>query len=318
MTLVEIFSAQLLYKLVVVTLIVLLLLTLLSLFGDHLYLELTTHFRLQYAIAAITCCGIFVAFHSWRLLFLAILCASFNLAYVAPYYLSGSLQKEVASGTRLRIMHINVLDTNQRYDAFVEAVEQSDPDILVVQELTSAFRAATTELERHYPFSRIEARQSGAGMGIFSRYPLLETSVLTFDTSTHVSILARANINGRVVSVLSLHPPTPMNSAKFANRNRQLTEAAKLIQSIDGPRFLIGDLNTTMWSPYFRNLLVDSGLRDVRKGFGLETSWPTALPGLLRLPIDHCLVSPDIEIKDVRMGKNIGSDHLPLIVDASL
>jgi hypothetical protein len=38
--------------------------------------------------------------------------------------------------------------------------------------------------------------------------------------------------------------------------------------------------------------------------------WP-----VLRIPIDHCLVSPDIGVLTMRTGRHIGSDHLPIIID---
>jgi endonuclease/exonuclease/phosphatase family metal-dependent hydrolase len=36
------------------------------------------------------------------------------------------------------------------------------------------------------------------------------------------------------------------------------------------------------------------------------------------IPIDHCLVSPDIDVLRMRTGRNIGSDHLPIIVDMTI
>jgi endonuclease/exonuclease/phosphatase (EEP) superfamily protein YafD len=78
---------------------------------------------------------------------------------------------------------------------------------------------------------------------------------------------------------------------------------------------LIGDLNTTMWSPYFSELVKGSGLRDARLGFGLKPTWPMPLPALFQIPIDHCLVSDDIEVLGVRTGGATGSDHRPMMFD---
>ena len=79
----------------------------------------------------------------------------------------------------------------------------------------------------------------------------------------------------------------------------------------------MGDLNTTSWSPFFSDLIEESGLRDSRKGFGIQTTWPDGL-FLLRIPIDHCLVSKDISVLDRRVGPSIGSDHFPVTVDLVL
>jgi endonuclease/exonuclease/phosphatase (EEP) superfamily protein YafD len=38
----------------------------------------------------------------------------------------------------------------------------------------------------------------------------------------------------------------------------------------------------------------------------------------LRIPIDFCLVSEEITIRNKTIGTDIGSDHFPLIVDFAL
>ena len=48
-----------------------------------------------------------------------------------------------------------------------------------------------------------------------------------------------------------------------------------------------------------------------------EPTWPTYNP-LLWIPIDHCLVSPEIIVTDRQIGPDVGSDHYPIVVDLQL
>ena len=85
----------------------------------------------------------------------------------------------------------------------------------------------------------------------------------------------------------------------------------------EDPVIVLGDLNATPWSPVFKKLLGETRLVDARRGFGLRPTWPSTFPPLW-IPIDHCLVSPGIEIRDFRVGPACGSDHHALVVDMAL
>jgi len=314
MVLFEIASSPFIYRLALAVLTGIVLLTLASQFGQYFLLELTTHFRLQYVLAATFCAVFFIVFQSWKFLPIAIVCAVLNAIYLTPYIGSASYD-DSASGTPLRLLHANVLKKNTNYKAIFDLVSRTAADVVVLQEVTENWNKEIEVLQSSYPFTRRVPGLEGAGMAVLSRFPFEQEQVLNLDASTHVAILAQIRIAGTPITLLSLHPPTPITPGKFANRNRQLEEAAKLLNSIDVPKILVGDLNTTMWSPYFTALTGRTGLRDVRLGFGLKTSWPMPLPSVLRLPIDHCLVSSDLKVKDVQIGVPVDSDHRPLIVD---
>ena len=310
--------SDLFYKITVLILVGAVVATIAGFLGRHFGLELLTHFRFHLMLVAIVCGGALMAFHSWRLLPLAIAVVCVNAWYLTSYVLKKQAVGPAESSPSIKLMQANVLQSNESYQKVLNTITLVNPDVLVVQELTPEFKEATTSLEHAYPYSRVEARVGGGGMGIFSRYPMTDIQVLTLDQSTHFAMLACLEIAGRPVAVLGLHPTTPITRKKFRNRTVQFEKAAALMNGITGPRILIGDLNTTMWSPYFSTLVRDSGLRDTRVGFGLRASWPVPVPGFLRIPIDHCLLSDDFRVTNVEVGPPIGSDHLPLVVTTYL
>lgn len=286
-----------------------------SLFGRHQYLELTTHFRLQYALAASACLILLLALHSWKLAPLALACAVLNWSFIVPYYFAGPRHAAPSAGVRLRLMHANVLGGNRDYAALASVVEKERPDVLVLQEFTGAWEEGLRGLEAQYPYSKLAPRQGGSGMALYSRHPLEGAEVLNLDPTSHLALFARVKVEGATLTVLALHPPTPVRADKFANRNLQFERAASIMRETPGPKLLVGDLNVTMWSPYFADLVRDSGLRNARRGFALIPSWPVPLPTPLQIPIDHCLVSDDLAVDSIRTGARTGSDHRPLIID---
>jgi endonuclease/exonuclease/phosphatase (EEP) superfamily protein YafD len=108
-----------------------------------------------------------------------------------------------------------------------------------------------------------------------------------------------------------------MSRAWLKARNQHFEAIADHLRRMPAPKILVGDLNSTVWSPYFAETIGRTGMVDAREGFGLLPTWPTWLP-VMKIPIDQCFVSPDVEIVNLKAGPHIGSDHLPLIIDLRL
>jgi endonuclease/exonuclease/phosphatase (EEP) superfamily protein YafD len=80
---------------------------------------------------------------------------------------------------------------------------------------------------------------------------------------------------------------------------------------------VVGDFNTTPWSPCFQDLLAAAGLRNATLGHGYIGTWPTWFwPALI--PIDHVLLKGPLAATTVGRGPAIGSDHYPIIADLRL
>ena len=79
-------------------------------------------------------------------------------------------------------------------------------------------------------------------------------------------------------------------------------------------RIVMGDLNITPWSPFYVPLEEEAGMTNAANGRGYLPTWPAGLD-LLKIPIDHMLVSEGVTVQQFRTGEENGSDHLPIILD---
>jgi endonuclease/exonuclease/phosphatase (EEP) superfamily protein YafD len=294
--------------------------TLAAEFGRVVYFELATHFRLQYALAATLAAAVLLVRKRWAALAVAVVCAAVNWTTIAPYLTPLTpLARAAAPAERVRFMLANVHMHNRDYEALVAAVRAERPDVLVVQELTRKWLRGLAPLLDEYPYCSALPNPGGSGIAVFSRLPITYAEVLAFHGPSYMpGMLVRLRVGETPLTALALHPPTPTRAHRFAKRNTQLAAAAARIRAVEGPRVLIGDLNTTPWSPYFADLVRDSGLRDARAGAGLWTTWPMPLPSPLQIPIDHCLTSDDVRVDAIRTGPDVGSDHRPVVVDVSV
>jgi endonuclease/exonuclease/phosphatase (EEP) superfamily protein YafD len=81
---------------------------------------------------------------------------------------------------------------------------------------------------------------------------------------------------------------------------------------------VIGDFNVTAWSTYFRELVDQGDFANSQHGFALWPTWHAGLPLVMRIPIDQCLHSRDLATVARQVGPDVGSDHLPLLVNLRL
>lgn len=210
-------------------------------------------------------------------------------------------------------MLLNLNAANREFDRVLDLIRQEDPDLVALLEVDHSWAQALAPLRKRYKGWSERARPDNFGILFMTRLPVEELTIFKLGGG-QACVEAKLRTEQGPLTVLAAHPVPPSSAHWAAQRNRQLAAMAQKLAATPGARMLLGDLNLSPWSPYFSDLLETSGLRDSRAGFGLQTTWPTQL-FLLRLPIDHCLVSPELAVIDHRVGPEVGSDHFPLIVD---
>lgn len=286
----------------------------------HKYAELASHFKPQYLLGSIIVLPVFLFYGELAWTVVAVICVAINLAEVAPWFIGNrDSNSKRSGGRRLKLLLANVNFKNTAYETFIAFVKRQSPDVLIVQETDSAWCDSLQSLQSFYPFHQSLPKGGGSGMALYSRFRFQQLSVELNEGNARPGILAKIDFDGVTVSLLSIHPRAPIQKGHFELRNVMFDSAAECLRDLPNPKIFIGDLNITPWSHYYRSFAEKTGLADVRKGFGLLTSWPTFLFfRWLMIPLDHCLVSDDISVIDVKTGEPSGSDHLPLIVELEI
>jgi endonuclease/exonuclease/phosphatase (EEP) superfamily protein YafD len=295
-------------------------LTLVPRVGRFYPLELLSHFQVQYLVAAAVCVAVLAGLRRWRWCLAAAACAVVAATAVAPFQSGGNTAHAAAGdGDRtLRLLLANVLARNRQHEQLLDLVAEAEADVLVLQEVDERWMTALEALRRDYPHTIERPRHDAFGIAVLSRIPLEHAECRDLGPAGRPTAVVRLNVDGAPISIVATHPMHPLSPGTFAARNDQLEAVAAFVGDLDGPVVLIGDLNVTMWSPWYRRVRTRGGLTNARRGFGVLASWPTSLPAILRLPIDHCLVSDELAVIDCRLGPEFGSDHLPLIVDVAV
>lgn len=196
-------------------------------------------------------------------------------------------------------------------------VNETNPQVLVLEEISARWLVDLEGALRAYPHSQVSPREDNFGIGLFSKFPLSNARVVNIGEAQLPSIIADVTMESTTLTVVATHPPPPVGERYSRWRNSQLDLMPDHVPKVGLPILLLGDLNVSPWSPHFRRLLKRTGLRDSAKGRGVQPSWPAGNP-LLWIPIDHCLYSREVTILQRTIGPDVGSDHYPVIVDMAL
>jgi endonuclease/exonuclease/phosphatase (EEP) superfamily protein YafD len=288
--------------------------TVLAYFGRwHQVLELLTHFRFQYFLGALFTLALYLFTQRRIEILICLTCVVLNGVWLVPWYWPSNSFTE---GTALRVMVANVLTSNKRYGDFVQYVEQEKPDVLVVMELDFTWQEQLKALTKVLPYKDEYPSDDNFGIAIYSRYNLEDQGIHYWADGPYTvpSLGSYITVNQKKITLVATHPLPPLKPDYFQYRNQHMVDMANFVKQQKNPTIVMGDLNMSMWSPYYRDFIRSTGMKNTRQGYGIQPSWPVDAP-LLQIPIDHCLISKEISVRNNRIGKDIGSDHHPLIAD---
>ncbi|MGA9531386.1 MAG: endonuclease/exonuclease/phosphatase family protein [Anaerolineales bacterium] len=285
------------------------------LFEQVWVLELVGHFRIQLALGSL---GLGFAEAVWGSGLSAGLAGVAVVLNLIPilHFVVGEHRSAVSD--RRTLFLFNVRMRNRRYSATIDHLRNRSPDLIALVELDQAWVRALSDLDDLYPFHRFLPHPASYGLGILSRFPIVNGGPVRLASGETPLLLVELEIGEKRATILVAHLPPPLDPTGMRLRNQQILELSTLVSAL-GPNCIVaGDFNITPWMKKFRMLLRTAGLQDFRRAVGkLAPTWPAqAWP--LRIPIDHVLGGSEVIFRAARLGVDLGSDHLPVIVEFSL
>ena len=278
--------------------------------------DVTSHFRVQYFILLTIFALLSALGRRPQQTVIAIVFALVNFFQVSSFSVSESIASPQESNT-IRILKVNLRDDNSDFEKVRALIRETNADLVLVEEYNKTWRKELKGVLSYYAYEIISHRHDGWGIGLFSRLPFIESEIRHIGNSAIPTVYARIDTGNKIFAFIGAHLQDPLYATRTYIRNRQLQDLAIKLNEEKFPVMVLGDLNTSPWSPNFENLIRKTKVQHPGKGLWIQPTWPTYFFPL-QIPLDHCLTSPDILIHKINLGTNIGSDHFPLIADFSI
>jgi endonuclease/exonuclease/phosphatase (EEP) superfamily protein YafD len=228
-------------------------------------------------------------------------------------------------GQTLTTMTFNVLTSNKDSDALVAAIHSARPDILGMQELTTAKRAALqAALGKQMPYHTLDRGQAFGNVGLMSRFPITEVTFVDLP-SKQPALHAVLRVGDQHVHVFVAHlspnhlfknPAVDLATAAssaFARRAAEIKRLREEMRDLDGPAILLCDCNLTDTSQAHAELRSFLGDSAREAGWGLQfTNYVNGVP-FLGQRIDYIWHSAGLVAVAAEVGNPGGSDHRPVV-----
>ncbi|QRM27998.1 endonuclease/exonuclease/phosphatase family protein [Microvirga sp. VF16] len=286
-------------------------------------LDLLTHFRPQLATIGLVAIVMALLTSARMALVVSLITTLINVAPLAPY-LSGGVRaaegSSAADHVRLRVLTFNMHGQGADPDAFRQMVERENPDVILLAEAPHDTSYLLHGWENRYPHRISDYQGFPLGVVLLSRWEprswSADRSAARF-RSVLTTRLCHPNLSTRCFTLVGLHAAQPFGN-DLKRQRTQLDIAAREVKAASTDAvILMGDLNLTPWSPAFQSLIGDAELYDTARVRKFTATWSSRFP-LFGLPIDHILINRGFSVIESRVGRDLGSDHFPVLADLML
>jgi endonuclease/exonuclease/phosphatase (EEP) superfamily protein YafD len=287
------------------------------------------HPRPQYALMLLMAFGLGVINRKpiykkrWQILWLLPLLL--NLWLISP---TGRSIQAAHSGQFLKVAHVTLDHAQQSPQPVIDYLENLQADVVSILEVTpTSLPQLQAGLTHYQPVAASPHPDSQGTAWFIAKHPRVplhpsQHRVIHLPQDSDRPILETTLMVGdRPITFLCFHAIRPSDGERLAYQVQEFHALSHWSQTALAQKqnlVVMGDFNDTPWSVRFWQLRLESGLHLAKPGLGVYPTWHTSLPRFLQIPIDHCLLSPNLAAHSYNVGQPINSDHAPIVVDLSL
>ena len=284
----------------------------------HWIFDLATHLTWHYILAGIVMSGLLFWLRKRRWALLALATAIVHIPFISSYvWIESSDALTETAQEEVQILQFNIGSKNEQVEKFYDWLRGRPtlPDIVVIIEASEKLKPIISKMKAtSWLHALTDYQEDNYGIAVLSRVKNSTISLEQIGDPFLPSIVVRGKTDEKDIpfTILATHPPPPITGALSKARNQQyLAYADWMNDELVPNRIIVGDLNTTPWSFHYQKLLEETGMLDAQVGHGYIGTFPAWLPSFLGMPIDHALVSNNIEVilRKTGPGFTLGSDH---------
>lgn len=202
-----------------VGIVLLLCLSLAGYLGEQsLYLELTSHFKLQYLVLSLACVCFLGLLREREWLLVGVVTVVLNGSVVIPWYIDKPNPTASDAESHLRLLLSNVNTANTNYTGLVQLIEGEGPDIFILQEVNERWLDAIPTLVQKYPYQKLIPREDNCGMAVLIHIPFEEAAIHDFGSAFVPTIVTTFRFENRSITLIATHPLRLFSSSKRSTR----------------------------------------------------------------------------------------------------
>ncbi|UVI40694.1 endonuclease/exonuclease/phosphatase family protein [Qipengyuania spongiae] len=240
-----------------------------------------------------------------------------NLARIWPYSFLAPAQiplpDHVDGMSCAKVLSLNVLQTNDRYQRTADLIDRVDPDIVLLMETNGQWLDALEPQLSRYGYRLERLLDNTYGMIFATKLDVDRAAMVSAtDTDTPTLYATLRTDDGARFEVVGLHPRPPRPGRSTENRDAIIARAGARTPDRLSNVLAIGDFNDVPWSRTTQNFREEGGYLDPRAGRGSYATFPASLV-TFGWPLDQIMVKDGVKVESLEIGPDVGSDHLPLL-----